>query len=190
MKPNIYILPGWGHRITDENYRNLIAIISKKYTYIPLRLFTRNRKYSLGGPAPLSEIIHGIINQVSSSAMPRDTIMGFSIGALEAYLAARRVRFTHVLLCSLPPVLGEDLNWYKKKELSDFSAIQLREMKKLDYAPLLAKKVTLLYGSKEHPVLKGRAEKLGRRKGWRAIEIPEAEHDMDAVYLAGVKKVL
>ncbi len=188
-KPRFYILPGWGHRITDRNYRKLISIVSKKYLFTPLALSTRNRKYSLGGPEPVSTILKKIEEQIAKPC-GRDVILGFSVGALQAYLLARRLDFKHAILCSLSPVLGKDILLYRKKELSDFSLVQRREMKKMNYPPLATKKVTLLYGGKEHITVKNRAKRLSKRKGWRAIEIRNADHDLGDAYLKGIKKVL
>lgn len=154
-----------------------------------LKVSTRNRKYSLGSAKSISAIVKEIENQIPTPCS-RDTILGFSIGALQAYLVARRLGFTHAILCSLSPVLGKDLSLYRKKELSDFSPIQLREMKNMNYPPLATKRVTLLYGEKEYVAVKNRAKKLAKRNGYRALEIKNADHDLDNTYLEGIKKVL
>jgi hypothetical protein len=189
IKPRLYILPGWGHRATDINYRKLIGAASKKYRFVPLKIATRNRKYSMGSEKSIDAILEKISNQIIKP-YSNDTILGFSIGALQAYLLARKLKFKQAVLCSLSPILGDDLLFYKKKDLTDLSPIQYREMKKLQYPRLATKKVVLFYGEKEHSVVKNRTKKLGRRKGYRVIEIKKTDHDFNSVYTKAVEKVL
>ena len=183
LKPKIYILPGWGDRITDSNYQKLIYIAKKNYNFIPLRIATRNRKYSLGSDKSLSEIIEKIEKQIIEPS-ENDTILGFSIGALQSYLLAQRLRFKRVILYSISSVLGEDLISYPKREtLRIFSPSQHKEIFKKKYSKM--KNAVLLYGEKEPEILKKRSRWIGR-----FVEIRGADHVLDDVYINTLKKFL
>lgn len=189
-KPRFYILPGWGHRITDESYKKLISFaIAKGYEVPSLRISTRDRKYSLGSAKSLGEIIQKIEKQIARPCS-EDTILGFSIGALQTYLVAQHLTMKHVILCSMSPILGADLQSYSKKEVRDLSPTQYKEMSRVDYSPLATLKVTLLYGEKESDVLKKRSIQLGGRKGFTSIEVKGADHELNRTYLNAIKEIL
>lgn len=190
IKRKLYILPEWGGRLTDKNYRKLISIArSKRYEIVPVKISTRNRKYSLGSKESLAKITQKIKEQIIKPCS-NDTLFGFSIGALQAYQVARYLNIGHVILCSISPILGSDLLSYPKNEVTDLSLSQYKEMSKMNYATLVSKKISLLYGDKESEILKNRCIRLGTRKRYTAIEIKNAGHILDEIYLRAVKKVL
>ena len=143
----------------------------------------------MGNEKSIDKILGKIEKQIKKP-YSNDTIIGFSIGALQAYLLARKIKFNKLILCSISPILGQDLLLWKKKDLIDISPIQYKEMKKLPYPPLATKKIMLFYGGKEHPIVKNRVKKLGERKGYRVIEIKNAAHDFNDIYIKAVEKVL
>ena len=182
-KPKLYILPGWGHRITDKNYQKLIAIAEKKYKFVPLRIATRNRKYALGNAKSLHQIIKNITRQIALPSSD-DVIFGFSIGALQAYLVARKLKFNKIILCSISSVLENDLQTYSKSEaLKIFSPLQCREMRGVRYYKL--KNSILLYGEKESEITQTRSKSLGK-----IVEIKEGDHVLDNAYINTIKKYL
>ncbi|HEY4503986.1 MAG TPA: hypothetical protein VJJ28_02665 [Candidatus Paceibacterota bacterium] len=189
-KRKLYILPGWGHRLSDKNYQELISIaVAKQYQIVSLKVSTRNRKYSLGSEKGFLEIIEKIKNQIIRPCS-NDTILGFSVGAIQAYGIAIYLKMHHVILCSMSPILGDDLSFYSKREVADLSKIQYAEMSKINYPPLTSKKATLFYGEKESDILKKRSIILGKRKGYKTIEIKNCGHELSKIYLEQIQKVL
>lgn len=189
MKPKVYILPGWGDRVTDPNYKRIIKYASAKYDFVPLKVATRNRKYSFGSDKSIYEILDNIEKQIIKPCS-EDVLLGFSVGALEAFLISRRLKFGKLILCSMSPILGKDLLLYKQKEIKDISSLQYKELRELDYSKLKTENVTVFYGSKEYEPLKNRSKTLGKRKGYKLAEIEGGEHELDEVYFRVLKKFL
>ena len=191
IRPKIYILPGWGDRLTDKAYKQIIAFaIAKGYKYLPIRVASRNRKFALGSNKSIKEIIRGIESQILQPAQ-NDIILGFSIGALMAYIIAEHIKFKYVILCSLSAVIGNELKGYDRVDVERiFSASQLREMAKMKYGSLKPNRAILLYGENESKILKNLSNKVGRRKGNSVIEIKAGEHELNQKYLKALKKVI
>ena len=181
-KNKFYIIPGWGERLTDKNYRQLIRAVSPKYEVVPLRVQTRNRKYSLGSEASFFGVAKKISDQMPVST-DRDVLLGFSIGALLAYQIARYRKFKNIILCSLPPLFGNDIFQFSKKEISDLALGQQKEMSKLKYFPLLTKNVTIFWGEKEAEAVQLRGRQLALRKGWKSFIVKKAGHKLGGEYL-------
>ena len=168
----LYILTGWGERLMDKNYQALISAVRNRYEVIPLKIVTRNPKFCLG-VKPLRDILNSLEKQIKEP----HTIIGFSDGALLAYLIAPRVKPKRLILCSLPPMIGKDLTDHKF-----LTNEQISELSAMGYPKYPA---TIFYGSKEIEKLKKVSKKLG------GIEIPNAVHKLEREYLDVVtKKIL
>lgn len=169
---NLYILPGWGERVTDKNYRQLISACPN-FKFCPLKFTTRNPKFAFG-VKPIGEILSSLEKQIKNP----HTIIGFSVGAILAYLLLNRKSFinTRFIICSLSPLLGNDL-----KDKKFLTKEQIRELKAFSYFPTDA---TILYGNQEPKELKERNKKLG------GVEIKNAGHKLEGEYLdAVIKKI-
>lgn len=188
-KLKLYILPGWGDRVTDPNYQRIIKHASKKYDFVPLKVATRNRKYAFGSDKSIYEILDNIEKQIIKPCS-EDILLGFSVGALEAFLISRKLKFGKLILCSMSPILGKDILLYNKNEIKDISLQQYKELQKIGYMKIKSKSVVLFYGSKEHEFVKNRSKVLGKRNGYKAIEIEGATHDLNEVYFNVLKKFL
>ena len=169
MSRKLYILTGWGERLMDKNYQALISAVRNRYEVIPLKIVTRNPKFCLG-VKPLRDILNSLEKQIKEP----HTIIGFSDGALLAYLIATIVKPNHLILCSLPPMIGKDLVDHKflTKE-------QIKELSAMDYPDYPAK---VFYGSEEDKNLKRVNKKLG------GIRIKNAKHKLEGDYLKAVIK--
>ncbi len=189
-EPKIYILPSWGGRISDDCYQKIIHIAEKKgYRYIPLRVATRNRKYSLGNGKKYSEIIHTIAKQIKRPCAT-DIVIGFSIGALQAYQLATILKFKKLIICSLSTILGKDLSMLPRQEFKDLSDAQYKELLHMRYGKLKTTKGTILYGEKESLLLRKRSQRLGKRKGYSVVKIKDGDHILDAQYVKAIEKAI
>ncbi len=96
-----------------------------------------------------------------------DTLIGFSYGAVTAYLLAlqSKVPLKHLVLCSLPPVVFH--------------------MKKPN-----AQKISIIVGTKEGKYMVGYAKKISKK--WRCdLTRPVAAHNMTTkTYVKAVLKIL
>ena len=187
-KPRLYILPGWGQRVSDENYQKIISLASR-YEFTPLRVSTRNRRFSLGSSASFKRIVQDIGKQIARPCH-RDVILGFSVGALQAYQLATSIKFGKVLICSISTMLGSDLSSVPKNCMPDLSWSQYREMTAMKYTPLVNKKVIILYGENESSILKSRSMKIGKRLGCKVIKIKRANHVMNSLYIDALRRFL
>ncbi len=190
-RSRIYILPGWGDRLTDRAYVRIAKMAKTRgYEHIPIKFPTRSRKYALGSARSLSEIVESIETQISKPS-ERDVVLGFSIGATLAYLLATRLRFRKVILCSLSAVLGADLATYTRSDLERvFTKSQILEMRRLKYGKLNCKSASVLYGELEPRVLRRRSQVIGRRSGHTCTEVAGAEHELESDYLVAIEHAL
>ncbi len=188
-KPNLYIIPGWGEKVIDPNYKRIIDFASKKYDFIPLKVSTRNRKYALGGDKSIFDILDKIEKQIIQPS-EKDVLLGFSVGALQAYLLSKKLKFSKLLLCSMSPILGKDILSYTKEGIKYLSKEQYNELKGIDYMKIKTENVVLFYGDKENNNLKNRSISLGKRKGYESVEIKGVGHDLGELYFKKLKNFL
>ena len=190
LSKKIYILPGWGHLLSDEGYKKLLEITSVRgYTLQPLDFNTRNPERSLGGDELFSDLIKRLSTQIPDPC-DEDIILGFSIGALIAYKLSGKRRFSQAIICSMSPCLGNDLRILPREETVDFSEAQYQEMVQMEYGKSISTKITFLYGSKETTDLKERSIDLGKQNHSTSIEISNADHELDDIYVEKIKEVL
>ena len=134
-------------------------------------------------------IVSDLQNQIIGDTST-DMIIGFSIGALQAYLLAQKLKFKKVILCSMSAVLGTDLRAYPRKRIHQIFSAQHREMGRMKYAKLASTNVTLLFGEKELDLLKERSMAIAKQNRVKAIEIKGADHELDSVYLKTLRKYI
>lgn len=187
-KPKIYILPGWGHQLSDKSYRALVRIVSKKYFVAALAFNTRNPKRSLGDSRAFSVVTADIDARISKPCS-NDAILGFSIGALLAYQLSTYNVFAHTLLCSIAPCLGDDLRQCKKEDTKDLSETQYQEMSEMNYAPLRSKRVSVFFGEKEAEIVKKRSRAIAAENHAELLEIKGVGHDLNKEYLKVIKNL-
>ena len=169
MSKKLYILTGWGERLSDGNYRALISAVQNKCEIVPLKIVTRNPKFCLG-VKPLRMILDSLEKQIKDP----HTIVGFSDGALLAYLIAPKVKPKRLILCSLPPMISKDLVDHKF-----LTREQIKELSAMNYPDYPTE---VFYGSEEDKNLKRVNKKLG------GIEIKNANHKLEGEYLDTIIK--
>lgn len=123
-------------------------------------------------------------------------ILGFSYGAMIAFLASTKIRTSGLILCSLSPYFKEDLaktkeNWKSKlmmKRLQDFSSLHCQTLAK----KIKTKQVLMLYGAKESKTLIKRVKEAYKQidsTDKYLISIKKTEHNIgDKKYLFTIHK--
>ncbi len=181
-KTKLYIIPGWGEKITGKNYQNLINSVKDKYTVIPVEYISAENQ-------SLSENIKQARSQIIKPSS-KDIILGFSVGALIAYQLASKIKFKLAVICSISSVLEKDLLLYPKKEVEKiFNPAQIKELNKMSYGHPISP-IILFYGALETPQVIKRSQKLHKRLGGNLISVGKCQHQLSGDYLEAVKKQL
>mgnify|MGYP001611063893 CR=1 FL=1 len=185
MKPKLYIIPGWGEKITGKNYQDLIESITGHYKVVPIKLNLVNKKYVFGETQLFSKVVEKARDQIQGSPA-KDMILGFSVGASVAYELATQIKFRLAIICSISPIFGKDLSSLPPEKVSDLTSAQFEELTAMNYrAPLSP--IVLFYGSSEPVEVIKRSKKLHRDFGGTLISIPNGQHKLHGNYLVAVK---
>lgn len=178
----LYIIPGWGETIRFKQPREFIDWASKKYEIVPVRYVSKKGIL-------LSENLKIIREQVKKPTN-KSVIFGFSMGALFAYILASEIKFEKAIICSISPVLENDLDFYKIKDVRKiFTDRVIKELKTWKYKKLKCPAV-FMCGDKEGEEEIFRTKKLYEKNTGKIIIIKNQIHSLDGVYLEKVKKIL
>ena len=173
--PNLYIIPGWGEKITRKNYQMIISSVDSKYNIVPI-------EYTSKKGILFSDIVTQCKNQINKQTS-KDTILGFSVGALIAFQLSSKIKFKKSILCSVSALFENDINLYPKSEVDKiFTKAEVDNMKKLKYEKPLSSFV-LLHGTLETKELIKRSQKIHQKFGGTLISIANYDHSLNKEYL-------
>ncbi len=157
----VFIIPGFKHRPTNRAYKE-IAKILKNEGYHPI-LITIPWKQ-----ATISENAEYFLKEYKKIRAKKKYILGFSFGAMIAFIAATKVRTSGVILCSLSPYFKEDVS---------FSQLRCATLAK----QIKAEQIHLLYGKNEARSVIRRVSETYRQISVTQkylIPIKDTEHDI------------
>lgn len=129
-KKTIFIIPGYRQSSTSKAYK-AIAVLFAQHGYEPIIL-------SFSWKQSILQNTEYFLKEYKKVRRKKKYILGFSFGAMIAFLAATKVKVSGLILCSLSPFFKED----SKKEFFDLQFAQLVKKVKAD-------QIVLLYGVKE-----------------------------------------
>lgn len=166
-KKAIFILPGFKHRPNQKSYKKLATLLKKQgYKPIPIEIPWRQ--------TTIAQNTDYFLKQYKKFRFKNKYILGFSFGAMIAFVASTKVNVTGLMLCSMSPYFKED------KKNSDLCCSVLAKQIK-------AKRVHLFYGAKESRQLIKRVKKTYQQipiKHKYLIPIQNTEHNIgDRRYL-------
>lgn len=155
-KKSIFIIPGYRHVPTQKAYQAIAAMLNQE-GYDPILVTIPWNKTTI------SENTEHFLRSYRKIRTKKKYILGFSFGAMIAFLAATKVAVEGVILCSLSPYFQEDLLKVKKRSLSPIQADRRQDFLQL-HSETLAKqlkveKILMVYGSKESRSLIKRVKK-------------------------------
>lgn len=172
-KKVMYIIPGFKHRPTNKAYKT-IAKMLKSEGYTPVVINIPWRKTTI------SENITHFLKEFKKLNSRNKYILGFSFGAMIAFIASTKVRVSGLILCSLSPYFKEDLS------SSRFHCATLAKQIK-------AKQILMLYGAKEErPLIRRVIDAYDHIPTTHKYLIPikQTEHDIgDRKYLHKIHQV-
>lgn len=148
----VFIIPGYRHRPTNKGYREIRKLL-KKEGFLPIPVAIPWKESTI---SENTEFFMEKLNKIIKKRQirPNQTyFLGFSFGALIAFLAATKMSIQGLILCSLSPYFREDLSKNKPTKLSflqekrwkDFSGFRNSSLSQ----KIKAKKICMLYGTKE-----------------------------------------
>lgn len=144
----------------------------------------------------VEKLISDFLKKVPDDAQPL-TLLGFSLGAMIALIAAEKLKIENLILCSpsgyfqeYDTLLTDDDRAWADKELTDFrnySAVQVIRNVYPAHGVLLAGES----GLKQWPDFKKWVEDLKSNSGWKYIELAKTGHEIESfTYQAAIRKVI
>ncbi|HSD98585.1 MAG TPA: hypothetical protein VLB73_02710 [Patescibacteria group bacterium] len=161
----VFLIPGFRHKIGQKGYSLLRkTLVSEGFRVVPIAVPWKGSTITDNTTFFLKKYNEKL---AKLSLLSKDVyLLGFSYGALVAFLAATKIPVRGLVLCSLSPFFKEDLPKTLPKNSSALQIIRHKTFASL-YSNKLAKKikaksVCMLYGEKESTVLINRSKKTFR----------------------------
>ena len=184
MRPNLFLIPGFGDDCIGEGYTPIKEAFINKFNVIYSNI-TWNHKYL---PDWQKEFSCNYLNHKQSN----NTVVGFSYGSLTALTTAPSLQPKNIILCSLSPCFAEDVAIFPKSFLKQESKCRIESFKKEKFSELIknlmSKEINfhLIVGEKElikWPIMKARFEECIKYLHPKSMTIvPKAKHKLDQNY--------
>lgn len=177
-KKTVFIIPGYKHRPSQKAYKQLSKMLKKEgYHPIPITIPWKQ--------TTISENTEYFLKRFKKIRRKEKYILGFSYGAMIAFLASTKVSTAGLILCSLSPYFKEDVTKVSAYAASSITTPQYEDFSKLHCARLArkvkAKQILFLHGEKEtKPLIKRVHEAFGHisSKHKYLVSIKKADHDI------------
>ena len=189
-KPNFFIIPGFRMQTTDKPFAWLVDfLLSKGFNVIKVPV---EWNYKV-----LSQNAEDFVDFYLKNKGEKNYILGFSYGAVLAFLTANQLNPNKIFLCSLSPTFREDRDWNKKiinyigkRRFEDSLKIGAR-----DIAKNLKISSVIFCGEKEadqYPALLKRCKEVAKLSPKsKLVLVEKAPHQIDfPTYVDAIKKEL
>lgn len=141
----VFVIPGFRQRPTNKAYKEIKKIL-KSEGYFPVLIDVPWKG------STISENTDYFLKIYKKIKARKKYVLGFSYGAMIAFIASTKVGSSGLILCSLSPYFKEDIPRLKKKTVSALLAQRYQNFSQLPCRKLAkkvkAKKVLMLYGTK------------------------------------------
>lgn len=146
----IFIIPGFRQNPTSAAYKNLAKILKTEgYSPILVSIPWKN--------STITQNSNYFLNKYKKVKAKKKYILGFSYGAMIAFIASTKVRSSGLILCSLSPYFQEDVSATKKRAITRLATQRYMDFSKLQCSILAkrikAKQILMLYGTEEEKTL-------------------------------------
>ncbi len=146
QKKTIFIIPGFRQLSTSKTYKTLAKTL-KKEGYFPILVAIPWKN------STLSQNITYFMNEYKKIRRKKKYILGFSYGAMIAFIAATKVTASGLILCSLSPYFKEDVLEIKRKTTSPLMIKRYKDFLQFHCQTLVkqlkTQQILMLYGKKE-----------------------------------------
>lgn len=177
----LYVIPGFGEATTDEGYRAVIKHAKAQgYSVVPVQL-----KWKYRTVTDWLEQFREVVQKHGENA----EVLGFSIGAYVALLAARELHFKKLHLCSLSPYFKDDLPALPELAYTILGKRRMKEYEKYDFPKDINTETIFYVGDADIPLVVERVKKAytslaGKKK---LIIVPDVGHVLEApTYLSSI----
>lgn len=161
----IFVIPGFRQKSSQKAYKEISKMVRKQgYSPIVVNIPWKNRT--------ISQNTSYFLKKYRAVPSRKKYILGFSYGAMIAFIASTKVHPQGLILCSLSPYFREDVLKIHKNAVSTLMSKRYEDFENLQSETLAkkvkAKKVLMLYGAEE-------ARSLIKRVCKTFQEIPKTE---------------
>lgn len=177
MKHILYLIPGWSEHTSQREYQKIkFHFESNGFEVVEISITWKRRVMSQYVDEFLSQCIHTKNDKVS--------VLGYSFGAMIAFISSKYIFYTNIYLCSLSPFFKEDMNlipksWKKElglRRVEDFSSISFNEIIENWN---LSTNVYLFFGEEEYHLLIRRVKDAHTNiKNSQLISVPSCKHQL------------
>jgi alpha/beta superfamily hydrolase len=142
----MYIIPGFKHTPQQKAYQKIITILeSEGFETIPVTIPWKE--------TTISQNTEFFLKHYKKISRKKKYIIGFSYGAMIAFLASTKIDVSGIILCSLSPYFKEDVLNKKTTKRSPLTIERHEDFLQLECSHLAkkvkTKHVSLLYGTQE-----------------------------------------
>ena len=187
MDKVVYIIPGFGESNKQRAYKQIASYFKSKGIK-PISVDNIKWKYNT-----MSDYVTQLMKRYKPNG--ETYILGFSYGAMLAFIASVKIKPKMQILCSLSPYFKEDLSHIPNTWKLYAGIKRINDHKNCSFNQLAKKtecKTTLLVGSKElKPVLRRANEAHKKLKNSKLIIIEGAKHKIaQKEYQKALKKII
>ncbi|MFA5369008.1 MAG: hypothetical protein WC303_03375 [Candidatus Paceibacterota bacterium] len=189
MEKKIFIIPGFKQKISDTQFTWLKSFLKNKGFDVAMVPITWNYR-------TMNDYIAQFEKFYKENKSNINYVLGFSYGAVIAFITAADLKPKKIYLCSLSPDFREDLTSMKEWIIKYIGKKRIEDLKRRsakDIAKKLNVPATIFYGEKEgkrFPDLKNRCEETVRlAKNTKLIIVKNSPHDIsNPEYVLAIKK--
>ncbi len=181
MGKTLFIIPGYRQAPGSKAYREIARMV-KNHGFLPMPV-------NIPWNKPISDNTDYFF-QKFKGRIGNSSILGFSYGAMIAFIASTKISVKSLILCSLSPFFKEDMAKEQRPRYRDFVNLSSENLAK----QIRAKQILLLYGEKEDRFLINRvmdtySEIPNHNKS--LIKIKNTEHNIaDQRYLDKIHRAI
>jgi len=176
MSKVVYIIPGFTENTNLKRYHKIIKFFkSIGYKTIFVKITWKHKT--------MSDYVKEFLKQYNQHSKNDEVyLLGFSFGAMIAFIASHIEKPKAQFLCSLSPFFSEDIpiikEWWKKsigkKRVLDFKSISFNKISKK-----ISCETYIFAGTKEGPEIEKRARSADKQiKNSKLFMIDRAKHDI------------
>ncbi len=186
MKKIIYIIPGFGEKVSDVPYPYISKILKEK-GYI-VKKYQPKWKYRT-----IKNWVRDFHNFLLKENDYKPTVLGFSFGAMIALLEARNFIFNKLILCSLSPFFKQDLKKISLITLKILGKKRMRDFKQNEFPNDLKTPSIFIFGSLEEEKFGFNINNIIKKYSGpkKVFIVSEVGHDISSPkYLEKIKEII
>ena len=179
MKKTIFTIPGFGDKVSEPQYKWMKSFFERHVFRVrPVPILWNYRV--------MSDYVDEFEKYYRKHKTAKNYVLGFSFGAMIAFISAQKILPDKLYLCSLSPYFKEDLHTLKpywerligSHRLQDFQKFTAKKIGKA-----LTVTTTIFYGEREakkYPQIKVRCRETARYiKNANLVVVEDAPHRID-----------